>query len=529
MVDLPLVVMLLEAFRNSDGSAGLDSFRAIADSPVYRGVLATTGWIALGSTAAVVAVGWPLAAWMSMAGPRTRRIMTVLIVLPMLVSIVVRAYSWLILLGRQGVINESLLSLGLVGSPLQLLYSNGAVVAGTAHVLLPLFVLPLYAAMSRIDTRLLLAAGSLGSGPLHRFRTVYLPLTLPSTVAAATTVFILALGFYVTPAILGGGRVTMVSTLLTVVINRLGDWALAAAISLILATVTVAGVLITRRVAGVTALETVGFTTDSEQPRVMGRRLHRLGAVYSGAVLFVLNLPVMLVVPVSFSASSVLSLPPPEWSLRWYQVLLDEPVWWEAARNSALLALVAATIALALGGAAAYGLARRRVRGEAVIRVQFLAPLLIPEIIVAVAMYIALAKVGLLGSTFGMVAAHAVLVSPLVVTILVPAMRSVDVVLERAAWTLGMSRPRAILRVVLPNIRASLAAAWGFAFITSFDTVLISFFLAGRTKVLPIALLQDIQEQVTPLVAAVATVFISSVTIVAVVVALALRVGRRTT
>ena len=160
---------------------------------------------------------------------------------------------------------------------------------------------------------------------------------------------------------------------------------------------------------------------------------------------------------------------------------------------------------------------------------QFLAPLLIPEIIVAVAMYIALAKVGLLGSTFGMVAAHAVLVSPLVVTILVPAMRSVDVVLERAAWTLGMSRPRAILRVVLPNIRASLAAAWGFAFITSFDTVLISFFLAGRTKVLPIALLQDIQEQVTPLVAAVATVFISSVTIVAVVVALALRVGRRTT
>jgi ABC-type spermidine/putrescine transport system permease subunit I len=161
-----------------------------------------------------------------------------LVVLPFWVSILVRTYAWIVVLGNNGVVNRSLLGLGFVDEPLAILYNELGVIIGTTNVLLPFLVLPLFAAMVRIDRRLLMAAAGLGAGPWTVFRRVFLPLTLPALAAGCILVFILTLGFFITPAILGGGRVPMIANMIDMLINRLPRWELAAALSTVLLVAT---------------------------------------------------------------------------------------------------------------------------------------------------------------------------------------------------------------------------------------------------------------------------------------------------
>jgi putative spermidine/putrescine transport system permease protein len=169
-------------------------------------------------------------------------------VLPFWVSILVRTYAWIVVLGNDGLINRSLQWLGLTADPISFLYNELGVVIGTTNILLPFLVLPLFAAMVRLDERLLQAAASLGASRRTIFWRVFFPLTLPSLAAGAILVFILTLGFFITPAILGGGRVPMIANMLDLLINRLPRWELAAAISTVLLILTLACYAAYRRV-----------------------------------------------------------------------------------------------------------------------------------------------------------------------------------------------------------------------------------------------------------------------------------------
>jgi ABC-type spermidine/putrescine transport system permease subunit I len=141
-------------------------------------------------------------------------------------------------LGNNGVVNRTLLELGVAAEPISFLYNDLGVVIGTTNVLLPFLVLPLFAAMVRIDDRLMFAAASLGAPPRTVFWRVFFPLTLPAFAAGCVLVFILTLGFFITPAILGGGRVPMIANMMDLLINRLPRWELAAAISTLLLALT---------------------------------------------------------------------------------------------------------------------------------------------------------------------------------------------------------------------------------------------------------------------------------------------------
>lgn len=185
-----------------------------------------------------MAIGYPLAHWMRGLGDRARMIVLALVVLPFWVSILVRTYAWIVVLGNGGLVNRGLMWLGLTDAPVSFLYNELGVTIGMANVLLPFLVLPLFAAMIRIDNRLLQAAASLGASPRTIFWKIYFPLTLPALAAGALLVFILCLGFYVTPAVLGGGRVPMISNLLDTLINQIPRWEQASAISTILLIVT---------------------------------------------------------------------------------------------------------------------------------------------------------------------------------------------------------------------------------------------------------------------------------------------------
>jgi putative spermidine/putrescine transport system permease protein len=230
--DLPILVML--GWSVSNPTVTLRHYATVFQVPVYLKVLGNTGRIALVTTIVCIALGYPLAYWLRGLAGRARLVGLGLLVLPFWVSILIRTYAWIVILGNAGVVNRTLQAVGLIGAPLPILYNELGVTIGTVNVLLPFFVLPLYASMIRVDERLLQAAASLGASHRMIFWRVFFPLTAPAVAAGAILVFMLTLGFYITPAVLGGGRVPMIANMLDMLINTFPRWELAAAISALL-------------------------------------------------------------------------------------------------------------------------------------------------------------------------------------------------------------------------------------------------------------------------------------------------------
>lgn len=253
----------------------------------------------------------------------------------------------------------------------------------------------------------------------------------------------------------------------------------------------------------------------------------RLLAVIGVFGLVFLTVPIVIVVPMSFSSAKALTFPPPGYSMRWYETLFGDPRWMEAMTTSAILAVISSILSLVLGGLAAYGLRRGVFRGRDTAESNFMAPLIVPTIITAIALYLGLAKIGLLGSFVGLVVAHAVLNVPLVMMVLGVAIRSFDIRIEQVAWSLGASWIYTVRKVVLPNLAPSVFAALIFAFIGSFDEVIVTSFVAGKYDTVPKKMFNELILEVNPTITAVATLLIGLTVIALAAVAYILsRAGR---
>jgi putative spermidine/putrescine transport system permease protein len=217
-------------------------------------VLGRTFNIAVITTAVCILLGYPLAYWMRSLSARAQVIAVTLVVLPFWVSILVRTYAWIVVLGNAGVVNRTLQGLGLISSPIPFLYNELGVTIGTTNVLLPFLVLPLFAAMVKIDDRLLQASASLGASRRTTFWRVFFPLSLPALAAGGILVFILTFGFYITPAVLGGGRVPMIANVLDALINTFARWETAAALSTVLLVLTLVCFAFSRRLGARSAV-----------------------------------------------------------------------------------------------------------------------------------------------------------------------------------------------------------------------------------------------------------------------------------
>jgi putative spermidine/putrescine transport system permease protein len=218
----------------------MDLFRSVATSRAVVTALGATFWISLLVTLVVLVVSYPVAFYL--ASHRGLRFTLVLfcIIVPYFTSVVVRTYSWMVLLGRNGLISQALLKLGLVDQPPALLFSKTAIVIGMVYVLLPYMVLTLFATMKSIDPSLMRAARGLGAGGLYAFRRIYLPLSMHGVVSGALIVFILAIGFFITPALMGGPEDVMIAMLIERSVEILFDWGSAAVMSLLLLAATLA-------------------------------------------------------------------------------------------------------------------------------------------------------------------------------------------------------------------------------------------------------------------------------------------------
>jgi mannopine transport system permease protein len=219
----------------------------ILTEPLYFSVLWRTVEVAFVVTLATFLLGYPVAYAMARLKGRAATIVAACVLIPLWTSVLVRSYAWIVLLQRNGIVNNTLMEAGLVAAPLRLIYTEGAVIMAMTHVLLPFMILPIYGALRTIPEELARAARNLGAGAAAAFFRVVLPLSLPGVFAGSLMTFILALGFYVTPALVGGPRTLMMATLIGQQATELLDWPFAGALSAVLLATTLLIVLVFRK------------------------------------------------------------------------------------------------------------------------------------------------------------------------------------------------------------------------------------------------------------------------------------------
>jgi len=244
----PIAWLFWRSFVGPDGFTLINYERMLDVS--YGLTLLTTFELAFLVTGVCLLLGYPLAYLASQLSPRLASLLMLCVLFPFWTSLLVRTYAWLVLLQRRGVINTWLQDLGVIEQPLRLVHNFTGTSIGMVHIMLPFMVLPLYAAMKSIDESYMRAAASLGATPVQAFWQVFVPLTLPGLSAGTIVVFVLCLGFYVTPALLGGGRVMMWAMQIERSMAVYADWGAASALGVVLLVMTLGILWVFARLTG---------------------------------------------------------------------------------------------------------------------------------------------------------------------------------------------------------------------------------------------------------------------------------------
>lgn len=233
---IPIVMTIASTFYQ-EGSFTVQGYLTFLSDPYYLKIVWTTLRVSLVTTFVCILLGFPVAYYISRLGPRKKGILLALAVFPLLTSSVVRSFSWMIILGKKGLLNSSLQSLGLIEKPLEILYTPAAMMIGMIHLFLPLIIITLVGVMENIDPDLLKAAESLGASRFTAFRKVILPLSVPGLIIGSILVFVGSLTAYTTPALLGGKQ-GVISTFLYQNAVTLNDWHMASVIATIMIVIT---------------------------------------------------------------------------------------------------------------------------------------------------------------------------------------------------------------------------------------------------------------------------------------------------
>lgn len=229
----PVAKLVALSFAN-----GAEGYLRLGHDPLYLSVLMTTVMTAAAVTASCLILGYPVAFAMTRLRGKRALLAAACVFVPLWTSVLIRSYAWIVVLQRNGIINDFLQQAGLTAHPIKLLYTHGAVILAMTHILLPFAILPIYSTLKVLPPDLARAAANLGAGPARTFLLITLPLSLPGVFAGGLLCFVLALGFYITPALVGGPGSMLMATLIGQQTTVVLDWPFAAALSTILLTVT---------------------------------------------------------------------------------------------------------------------------------------------------------------------------------------------------------------------------------------------------------------------------------------------------
>jgi ABC-type spermidine/putrescine transport system permease subunit II len=533
---VPVLEILVNSFSDGQGGWGLSQYVRIGQQPAYLRVLGVTLMIAALTALLSVALAYPFAYLLSQITAKQRGRWLIWLLIPFWTSYLVKTFAWILLLSRTGVLRSLSEAIGAGEITTSLIPSLGGVLVGMVHAMVPLAVMSMLPIMQGIDSQLSRAAHTLGAGRRTAFFTIFMPLSMSGAAAAGLLVFITSLGFFIVPALLGTPRETMVGQLVISVILELFDMPFAGALSVLLLLVTIVVFVGYDRLVGLSSMSGDAPASRGGSPRMqafwgaLGRWADQLlpaakrGAakrrpwtlhLYSAIVALFLMLPVLTVVPISFTSSNFLAFPPQGFSLRWYETFMSSEAWQAAFLRSVLVATATALIAVALGLGAALMLAKLRGRAGNALFSFFVAPLILPRIVIAVGLFYLFARLGLTGTDLGLVLGHTVLAIPYVVVTMAAALKRYDWRLDDAAKILGAGSAARLRTVMLPILLPSMASAFLFAFLTSFDELTIAIFVSGGLKTtLPKQMWDDMLLQVNPTLAAVSTTLLVIITLI---------------
>ncbi|MDA9164147.1 ABC transporter permease [Amylibacter sp.] len=238
LIIIPIGWLFYMSFIGRDETLSLENYERIWNSKAYFRIFKTTFQISILTTLICVLLGYPLTYFMSQLSNRWANICLIGVLIPFWTSLLVRTYAWLVLLQKKGLINSLAIDWGLWSEPIKFVHNTSGTLIGMVHIMLPFLILPLYANMRTIDKDCLKAAANLGATPTRAFWTVFFPLSLPGLFAGLLIVFVLCLGFYVTPALLGGGKVIMAAMKISDNIELYFSWGAASALGVVLLVVT---------------------------------------------------------------------------------------------------------------------------------------------------------------------------------------------------------------------------------------------------------------------------------------------------
>lgn len=238
MIIIPIGWLFFLSFIGRDGSFSFENYERMLNSRAYLRIFMTTFKISMLTTLFCALLGYPLAYFMSQISRKWASICMIGVLISFWTSLLVRTYAWLVLLQKKGLVNDIAIDLGLIAEPIKFVHNTSGTLIGMVHIMLPFLILPLYANMRAIDSHCIKAASSLGATPTRAFWTVFFPLSIPGLLAGLLIVFVLCLGFYVTPAVLGGGKVIMAAMKISSNIELYFSWGAASALGVVLLVVT---------------------------------------------------------------------------------------------------------------------------------------------------------------------------------------------------------------------------------------------------------------------------------------------------
>jgi ABC-type spermidine/putrescine transport system permease subunit I len=527
----------LSFFAPDTGKFSLATYERIASVDVYIRVLGISFRIAGYTALWSLLIGYPLAYWLSRLPALHRGRMLLFVMVPFWTSYLVKTFAWMIVLGRSGIINSLAMGSGLTSQPLPLLHNEFGVMVGMVHAMVPLAVMTMLPVMAGIDRRLVQAAQTLGASPAHAFWLVYFKLSLPGVAAAGLLVFISSLGFFIVPAFLGGRRETMLAQLIITQVQELLNWPFAGALAAMMLAAALLSCWIYDRIFGLSTIaggsaqistgrirdlglailaviaKAAGALSKLTQSLIGRRASAALLSIFAWTAIGFLVLPTLLVIPLAFTSSQFLEFPPPGYGLNWFRTYVESPLWIQATIRSFGVAFATAIAATAIGGFTALALANSRTRWGGLIFAFFLAPMIVPRIVIAVGLFYLFARIGLVATDLGLIIGHTVLAIPFTLVTMAAVLKSYDQRLDQAAATLGANRFRTLTFVTIPLVKGGLVAAFLFAFITSFDELTIAIFVSGGIKTtLPKQMWDDMILQLNPTLAAVSVIVFMVVT-----------------
>ena len=483
------------------------NYARMASTPVFAQVFGFSVELAAGATLLALLFGYPLAYVTALAQGGRRSLLLLLVLLPLWTNILVRCYAWMLVLQVKGLVNLTLADwLHLIPRPLPMMFNFAGALIGMVHYLMPTVVLLLESLMRSVDPRLMRVAESLGAPPWRSFLAVFVPQTWPGLRAAGLLGFISALGGFVIPALLGGPGNATIAMLINSEFSETMEWGFGSALCAALLTATVLllvayyllqpGRAVARRAAVIPA----GSAVAVVRTRWFARGAAALALVF-------LLLPLLVVVAASFNRSAMLQFPPQNLSWRWYQAFLGDPQWLAAFGRSVAIGAVVAACAVALATLAALGLMRRGFTGKGPLQAALLSPLLVPTVITGIGLFFLLSLLHLTDTWLAIIVGHIVLTVPYGIVVVCAALERLDAGLTQAAGGLGAGPFATFWRITLPLIRPAVTVAALFAFLISFDEVVVASFLAGpETETLPVKMWSGIRFDLDPTLAAVSTV-----------------------